>query len=1305
LLTLAIVLVLTLAAPAPAQDRFVLEPGDSVVVVGNTFAERMAMSGYLEALIHAAHPEHEITVRQVPWSADEVGLQPRELNVPTSEAYLREHGADVIVACFGMSESFAGAAGLDSFREDLGALLETWSAGEYNGTAPPRVILISPIAHELLGPPSLPSAAEIARHNGDLAAYTVAMREIAESHGAVLVDLHTPAAGLAERYGALTTNGIHPSELGCWAFAGEIGRQLGWIRGAPAAAAPDLAAALRWRAWDKHYHFRYLYRPTNTEYVWGRRAEPFGVVSFPAEHAQLRRMIDARQRDLWAMAKPTPEQLFAEPPAGPPIWERVPDSSAFPEDEWQPPEVVAEGTETSLGSTEIAKPEEFLKSFTVAPGYVVECFASEQDFPELANPLAFAFDEEHRLWVLCSPTYPHLLPGEQPRDRLIVLTDTNADGRADECRVFADGFAGVTGFAIDTDGVYLAQAPDLLKLVDTDGDGDADRREVVLCGFSMPDSHHQASALEWSPDGGFLLHEGTFSSTNIETPYGTRRDVDATIWRFEPSTGRLEPLSGCNFPNPWGHAFDDYGASIIDTTSGGEHFSMSHVSTAFDPPRGPRAAGMVVNRGRPTAGNEILASRHFPDEMQGSHLTTQCIGFHGVRWDRLAPAGSSWSSEAMPQDLLESSDTNFRPIDVLVGPDGALYIADWCNPLIGHMQYSVRDPRRDHDHGRIWRVRHTERPLVEPPNIAAASTRELLELLRLPERNTRHQARRRLQQGDPTEVLPELQSWLDALDPADPLHDRLILEALWIRHGLGVVDLDLLARVLSLETPEARAGGVRLLRRWVHDASVATTTALPLLDQAARDEDMRVRLEAVVACGYASGPEAAAVALVAAEREMDEAMRIVLDETLAHLRKFGEPDSDYARRARLRTLSPGELLAEPWTELVARVALERPDADTGLRQRALEALAVEGDRPGVITQAVLASPTPEATAGSLSSLLLESITEGAPVDERLWAHPAAGVRALGAAWALATHESLVALLDRDTVAAVQGLRLVPDRLLSREETLALREAMEQGRVDPRDGVPALVARFGEGDDLTGWLLAQAGTVRDVGFDAWGEQHHLAMAALRGLHELRDADRPAGYEELRLAIDPDAVARGREVYHDEATGCVRCHGEYGEGLPGFPPLSGSPWVLGAPERAAAIVIHGLQGEVALPDGRSFRSAMAPLGMVLSDEEISDVLTYVRTSWGNFAPPVGVEIVKAARGRSVGGQLLEAGALLAAFPFASDRLIPAGSVDAAPAQVLTRSARSGVGPGFVAVVGVGGLLLFAVLVLVVVRKPQS
>ena len=342
-------------------------------------------------------------------------------------------------------------------------------------------------------------------------------------------------------------------------------------------------------------------------------------------------------------------------------------------------------------------------------------------------------------------------------------------------------------------------------------------------------------------------------------------------------------MSHCNFSNPWGHAFDDYGQSVLADASGGDNYSFSHVIMPYEYPNKPKRVGRFLNRGRPTAGCELIASRHFPDDVQDSFLVNQSIGFHGTRWSQTTAADSAWTAEAMPQDLLQSSDTNFRPVAMEIGPDGSLYIADWCNPLVGHMQYSVRDPRRDHTHGRIWRIRHTQRPLVTPPSIEGVSVVALLEQLRLPERNTRQLARRRLQTAPASTVFPELTKWMAELDHSDPLHDRLMLEVLWIHQAHGRVDLDLASEVATLSEPRARAGAIRVVRHWLQQRVIDADTALPLLQRAVDDQDMRVRLEGVLACGFYPGLAGASVAAVAAELEMDEGLRIALQIGRAHV--------------------------------------------------------------------------------------------------------------------------------------------------------------------------------------------------------------------------------------------------------------------------------------------------------------------------------------------------------------------------------------------------------------------------------------
>ncbi len=373
LLIIFVSLMLLARASADPVKRFMLEPDDHIVIIGNTFAERMAFSGYFDALAYAAHPNHKLVIRNVPWSGDEVALRPREMNVPTMEDHLNNYEADVIVMSFGMSESFGGTAGLGAFEKQLSDQLTTFANTSYNTIAPPKLVLISPIANEDLGAAML-TGRNLKERNSTLGQYVQVMRQVAQAHDVRFIDLFEHSSGLYQREIAqLTSNGIHPNELGYFYLVQEIAVQLGWMDSTTRQGqASDSTAKLRRLAYDKHYHQRMLYRPTNTEYVFGRRHEPYGIVNFPAEREQLKRMIVAREHAIWEMDLPTPAELFASAPKGPAIWENIPTSQTLPEDTWAPSPVVAKGEENSLGNLNILPPEEFAKSFTLADGYSIE---------------------------------------------------------------------------------------------------------------------------------------------------------------------------------------------------------------------------------------------------------------------------------------------------------------------------------------------------------------------------------------------------------------------------------------------------------------------------------------------------------------------------------------------------------------------------------------------------------------------------------------------------------------------------------------------------------------------------------------------------------------------------------------------------------------------------------------------------------------------------------------------------------------------------------------------------------------------
>jgi len=291
-----------LAAVTSAADvdsgRLVLEKGDVITVVGNTFAERMIHYPHLEASLHATHPEHELVFRNLAWSGDEVALQPRPLNFGTMDDYIRQTGADVLVGCFGMNESFGGYEGVPKFRKDLGQWLDEHQAMTINGKQP-VVVLVGPIAHENLGPP-LPDGRE---RTHVLSRYRDVMREEALRHGALFVDLLRPTRrAMAGEGGPYTINGIHPNDKGYRLSATAFAEQVG-LPARVGSAEPGTVDPLIDAIKARNTLFFQRWRPTNTEYVYGRRHKPYGNENFPSERLELDRLVIEADENIHAIAK------------------------------------------------------------------------------------------------------------------------------------------------------------------------------------------------------------------------------------------------------------------------------------------------------------------------------------------------------------------------------------------------------------------------------------------------------------------------------------------------------------------------------------------------------------------------------------------------------------------------------------------------------------------------------------------------------------------------------------------------------------------------------------------------------------------------------------------------------------------------------------------------------------------------------------------------------------------------------------------------------------------------------------------
>ena len=999
-------------------------PGDRIVIVGNTFAERMAQFGHFETLLQDAYPDHGLIVRNLGWSGDTPSLQPRPLDFGTMEEHLVRQEADVIIACFGMNESFEGESGRAAFEESLREFIASMRDLKPGG-ALPEILLVSPIAHEQLGG-HFPDASA---HNADLAMYTESMRMIAEEQGVRFADLHAPSDALwSVPYGpeSFTVNGIHLTEQGNRLLSEHLFR----VAFDPSRAEPDpdlehadwqRLEPLRAAVVDKNQQFFHRYRPINSYYVMGGRKNPFGVVNFPEEMGKLDAMIarrDARIHALAAGVDPGPMD-----DAGTGLLSDIETNYAGPEIVFRDPADTAAGSE-------------------VPAGFELQCFASEQDFPELANPVSLAFDEQGRLWVLVIPTYPQYLPGVAPQDKLLVLEDTDGDGRADTCDVFADGLHVPTGFELGDGGVYVAAQPNLLFLQDTDGDGRADVRDVVLHGFGTEDSHHAISAFEWGPGGGLYFQEGTFHHSQVETPHGPVRVKNGAVFRYEPKTGKVRVHVSYAFANPWGHVFDDWGQDYVADASGGANYLGANIASKMSYDRKHRGVPSFEDRSiRPTGGCEVVSSEHLGADLQGDYLLTNVITLRGIRQHDLSDDGSGIKG-TFQRDLLVSDDPLFRPCDIQVGPDGALWFVDWYNPLIGHMQHSLRDPNRDHAHGRVWRMVRTDAPLSDVIDVSTMDADTLFTVLEHPERRTRDRARLALRRQPTDAVVEAAVKWTRRSIATE--HDQL--EALWVLQHHDVVDAEQLKRVLASSDARARAAGVRVLSAWAD----RLPNAMELLRAAAGDPAPRVRLEAVVAASWLDNLAGAEITLDVAQQDRDRTLDHVIEQTMVELAPYWtealQAGWPYAQKHPnaiddlLVNVSTRELLRMQPLPAVQRALLMRSDAPAARRREALDAVAgADARSPGAAwLQELLRDDARASGESSAPGLLLATMDTAelreieVGVQQKMDAvRQESSRRALLAAYMLSTGDSTAmleaeALSEQDLMRWLHAVRLLPD---------------------------------------------------------------------------------------------------------------------------------------------------------------------------------------------------------------------------------------------------------------------------------------
>ncbi len=779
--------------------------GSGILFYGGGLVERLLEGGDLEACLQLAQPKSVLKVRSLAWTGDEVGYRLRpEGYVEHMKGLLAEWPADTVVIGFGNNESFHGAAGLAEFRKDWEVYLREIRSLHPNA----RVVLLGPVASQSGG------AVDAAARNRDIQAYSDVIKEVAGRHGVQFLDLFT-ASGLAYAKSSepLTSQGMHLNEKGTRAIAklvaeGLLGREA--VEVLPAERISEVAKA----AAQKAGYVADVVRPKNGVVYYGVRKRP---EEYAAEIPRIHQLITQSDELIHALVRDA-SKGFADYPA--PSLPPLPEGKSVPD---------------RFSGGVLKDPTEQIKDLTVAEGYSLNLFASEADFPELKNPVQISFDARGRLWVVTMPSFPHTVPGEKPDDRILILEDTDRDGKADRCTTFAGGFDALDGVAFHERGVIVSAQPRLLLFNDTDGDGRADTREELLRGVDVTDSHH-GGMIATDPLGHVIFSDGVFHRSQFETPYGVVRGIDSTTYRLDINTGRVSFEWQGLTPNPWKVAFDRFG-SIFQRFGGGH--VLDGLPQTWTPlgVAHPYGNGTVVNYAKGSS-LSIVSSPNFPERYQQGVVSSSLLGSYIVSMAAAdVEAGAMVGVERL--DLLSSQNSAFRPVDTAFGMDGALYVSDFASRIIGHAQHPMRDPQWNHTRGRIWRVVSKDKPVVRDwPRIEGAPLPELLQLLLHPQDLVREHARIQLRKIAPVDLVPAVDAWVSGLDRTKPSTEQGLLEAVLVLASKGLARGELMQGLMKSADPRMRSAAVlavRFLRRQMPDAQ-------GFLVDAGKDVHPRVRM-------------------------------------------------------------------------------------------------------------------------------------------------------------------------------------------------------------------------------------------------------------------------------------------------------------------------------------------------------------------------------------------------------------------------------------------------------------------------------
>jgi mono/diheme cytochrome c family protein len=844
-------------------------------------------------------------------------------------------------------------------------------------------------------------------------------------------------------------------------------------------------------------------------------------------------------------------------------------------------------------------PDAEMKTFFLPPGYHAELVASE---PMVEDPVLIDWDANGRMWVIEMLGYMQDLPATNeraPNGRISVLEDTNRDGKMDKKTVFLDGLVLPRALKVLDKGVLVGEPPHLWLARDTNGDLKADNKELVCdCfGTELGNVEHNENSLMWAMDNWMHTSEGD------------------TYFRFKD--GKMETRKTLS-RGQWGATQDDFGRVYRNSNSSALHIDLISTPYFLRNPNLLRTRGSYEFMGDPDELNATFPARPNKGVNRG-YVTGQLRAdgtlatYTGVnspmvyRGDRLPaelsgnlfiaePTGNLVSRIIVTDDgksirgrkayanaeFLTSTDERFRPVYLSSAPDGTIYVVDIYHGIIQQKGF-ITEYLRDHivghkleapiHMGRIWRIVHDTTRRDGPPALASESATQLVGRLSHPNGWWRDTAQQLLiQRGDRT-IVPALKKL--AASAADP---RTRLHALWTLDGLDSLEPAIVISALDDKSRDVRANAVRMSERFLAEPNAQVQAAvMKHVDDA--DWWMREQMAASLGTLPVGLRETALTSLI--ERHGDDA--VLLDAALSGLR--GTEAAVLANLLKATEATPTRETAI--TMLTA--TLVRGAQDSAV-QTVLEQVA-ETARPAWQRAAMMRGA---------EVALLSTAAPGTPAGR-------GGRGGLAAA-------------GRGGDATAPGARGGPGG------APAFPREGGAGRGAAADDAPAGAAgrggRGGRGGGANLLRLNREPTALTALGAAGGDLGTRATALLARIEWPGKPGASAPVTPL-TAEEQQRFTAGQTVYQSI---CLPCHQDDGRGKESMAPsLVASPFATGAPEIPVRILINGKEGPVGL---------MPPLGQTFTDEQIANVLTYVRRQWGNTATPVDVQVVKATRAAVAG-----------------------------------------------------------------------